>query len=118
MAFLQQVAALEMADYGATKALLAQLRPNYIFHLAAQAIVQQAFADPETTLGPMINEKAVLKIQQLVEDAVAKGAKVLLGGQRLNRPGYYYHEKTARRASTALRNSTIAPSPVRLTIRA
>ncbi|HWF65085.1 MAG TPA: NAD-dependent succinate-semialdehyde dehydrogenase, partial [Rhizomicrobium sp.] len=46
--------------------------------------------DPSTTLGPMINEKAVLKIAQLVEDAVSKGGKLLLGGQRLNRPGYYY----------------------------
>ena len=46
--------------------------------------------DPASTLGPMINEKAVAKIAELVDDAVAKGAKVLLGGQRLNRPGYYY----------------------------
>ncbi len=27
---------------------------------------------------------------ELVDDAIAKGAKLLLGGQRLNRPGYYY----------------------------
>jgi succinate-semialdehyde dehydrogenase/glutarate-semialdehyde dehydrogenase len=46
--------------------------------------------DPESTLGPMVNEKSVAKIAELVDDAVAKGAKVLLGGQRLNRPGYYY----------------------------
>ena len=46
--------------------------------------------DPESTLGPMVNEKSVAKIASLVDDAVAKGAKVLLGGQRLNRPGYYY----------------------------
>ena len=38
----------------------------------------------------MINEKAVAKIAELVDDAVAKGAKLLLGGKRLNRPGYYY----------------------------
>ncbi len=31
-----------------------------------------------------------LKIAELVDDAVAKGGKLLLGGQRLNRPGYYY----------------------------
>jgi succinate-semialdehyde dehydrogenase/glutarate-semialdehyde dehydrogenase len=46
--------------------------------------------DPESTLGPMVNEKAVIKIAELVDDAVAKGGKLLLGGQRLNRPGYYY----------------------------
>ena len=46
--------------------------------------------DPDSTLGPMVNEKAVVKIAELVDDAVAKGGKLLLGGQRLNRPGYYY----------------------------
>ncbi len=46
--------------------------------------------DPDSTLGPMVNEKSVAKIAELVDDAVAKGAKLLLGGQRLNRPGYYY----------------------------
>jgi succinate-semialdehyde dehydrogenase/glutarate-semialdehyde dehydrogenase len=38
----------------------------------------------------MVNEKSVAKIAELVDDAVTKGAKLLLGGQRLNRPGYYY----------------------------
>ena len=47
-------------------------------------------SDPATTLGPMINAKAVEKITELVEDAVAKGAKLLLGGTMLNRPGTYY----------------------------
>ena len=46
--------------------------------------------DPESTLGPMINQRAIDKIESLVEDAVSKGAKVLLGGRRLNGPGYYY----------------------------
>ena len=46
--------------------------------------------DPETTLGPMITDKAVAKIAGLVQDAVAKGGKLLLGGAALNRPGSYY----------------------------
>ena len=46
--------------------------------------------DPETTQGPMINRKVVNKISDLVEDAVQKGGKLLLGGTRLNRPGYFY----------------------------
>jgi succinate-semialdehyde dehydrogenase/glutarate-semialdehyde dehydrogenase len=46
--------------------------------------------DPDTTLGPMISDKAVAKIAGLVDDAVAKGGKLLLGGTRLNRPGSYY----------------------------
>jgi succinate-semialdehyde dehydrogenase/glutarate-semialdehyde dehydrogenase len=46
--------------------------------------------DPETTLGAMINEKTVAKIGELVEDALAKGGKLLLGGTRLNRPGCFF----------------------------
>jgi succinate-semialdehyde dehydrogenase/glutarate-semialdehyde dehydrogenase len=46
--------------------------------------------DPETMLGAMINEKAVAKISGLVEDALAKGGRLLLGGTRLNRPGTFY----------------------------
>ncbi|HWJ69217.1 MAG TPA: NAD-dependent succinate-semialdehyde dehydrogenase [Sphingobium sp.] len=46
--------------------------------------------DASTDLGPMINAKAVDKIRSLVDDAVAKGANVLLGGQQLNRPGFYF----------------------------
>jgi succinate-semialdehyde dehydrogenase / glutarate-semialdehyde dehydrogenase len=46
--------------------------------------------DPDSTLGPMINQRAVEKIHALVEDAVSKGAERLLGGRRLDRPGHYY----------------------------
>jgi succinate-semialdehyde dehydrogenase / glutarate-semialdehyde dehydrogenase len=46
--------------------------------------------DADSTLGPMINERAVDKIENLVQDAVSRGAKVLLGGERLKGPGYYY----------------------------
>jgi succinate-semialdehyde dehydrogenase / glutarate-semialdehyde dehydrogenase len=45
---------------------------------------------PETGLGPMINAEAVQKISGLVEDALKRGAKLLLGGTTLNRPGYFY----------------------------
>ncbi|MGP4770501.1 NAD-dependent succinate-semialdehyde dehydrogenase [Acinetobacter sp. PFS20] len=33
-------------------------------------------------IGPLINEKAVLKAQQLIDDAVSKGAKVVCGGKQ------------------------------------
>jgi succinate-semialdehyde dehydrogenase/glutarate-semialdehyde dehydrogenase len=46
--------------------------------------------EPGTTLGAMINEKAVAKISSLVDDAIQKGGKLLLGGTRLNRPGFFY----------------------------
>ncbi|MEN8283307.1 NAD-dependent succinate-semialdehyde dehydrogenase [Acinetobacter gerneri] len=43
--------------------------------------------------GPLINEKAVEKIQEHIEDAVAKGAKVVTGGHR-HVLGYTFFEPT------------------------
>ncbi len=34
-----------------------------------------------TQIGPLINEKAVVKVRSLIDDAVAKGAELVLGGQ-------------------------------------
>lgn len=47
-------------------------------------------AEPGTDVGPLIEEKALRKVQELVDDAVNKGAKVLTGGKRPDRPGYFY----------------------------
>ncbi|MDQ0393373.1 NAD-dependent succinate-semialdehyde dehydrogenase [Labrys monachus] len=47
-------------------------------------------SDPSTACGPMITAKAVDKIDRLVADAVARGAKVVLGGRRPEGKGFYY----------------------------
>jgi succinate-semialdehyde dehydrogenase/glutarate-semialdehyde dehydrogenase len=46
--------------------------------------------DPTTGCGPLINAGAVQKVRQLVEDATARGARVLTGGRQPDRPGYFY----------------------------
>lgn len=38
--------------------------------------------EPDTKIGPLINEAALQKVESLVKDAVSKGAKMLLGGKR------------------------------------
>lgn len=38
--------------------------------------------NPETTIGPLINKRALEKVDELVQDAKSKGAKVLSGGKR------------------------------------
>jgi succinate-semialdehyde dehydrogenase/glutarate-semialdehyde dehydrogenase len=45
--------------------------------------------DPTTTLGPLSSEGALSDILQQVDTAVAGGAKVQLGGKRLERPGAF-----------------------------
>ncbi|MEO8550772.1 MAG: aldehyde dehydrogenase family protein, partial [Kofleriaceae bacterium] len=45
--------------------------------------------DERTTLGPLSTESALLQLLKQVNDAVAKGAKVVMGGKRVARPGSY-----------------------------
>jgi succinate-semialdehyde dehydrogenase/glutarate-semialdehyde dehydrogenase len=41
-------------------------------------------------VGPLVNEKTLNKVAQLVDQATALGAKVLTGGKRIDRKGYFY----------------------------
>ncbi|MCU1438763.1 MAG: NAD-dependent succinate-semialdehyde dehydrogenase [Naasia sp.] len=42
------------------------------------------------TIGPLINDKAVDKTDELVRDAVERGATVVAGGKRVEGPGSFY----------------------------
>jgi succinate-semialdehyde dehydrogenase/glutarate-semialdehyde dehydrogenase len=42
------------------------------------------------TIGPLIDDKAVAKADELVQDAVAHGATVTTGGKRIDGPGSFY----------------------------
>lgn len=49
--------------------------------------------DDDVSIGPLINEDAVAKVEKLVADAVARGAKVVTGGQR-TAPGATFYLPT------------------------
>ncbi|AEB84095.1 NAD-dependent succinate-semialdehyde dehydrogenase [Alicycliphilus denitrificans] len=51
-------------------------------------------SDPASQIGPMINGRAVEKIERHVQDAIAKGARVLTGGKRLPELGPTYYAPT------------------------
>jgi succinate-semialdehyde dehydrogenase/glutarate-semialdehyde dehydrogenase len=46
--------------------------------------------DRDTKIGPMVSEEALLKLEKQVNDSVAAGAKILLGGKRIDREGAFY----------------------------
>jgi succinate-semialdehyde dehydrogenase/glutarate-semialdehyde dehydrogenase len=46
--------------------------------------------DPATQCGPMITARAVAKIERLVEDAVARGARIVCGRGKLDGRGFFY----------------------------
>jgi succinate-semialdehyde dehydrogenase/glutarate-semialdehyde dehydrogenase len=56
---------------------------------ASKLKVGDAFA-PGVDLGPVVNASRLETLSRLVDDAVAKGAKVLAGGHRLGNSGFFY----------------------------
>lgn len=46
--------------------------------------------DPETNIGPLISQHAMDKIDSLIVDAKNKGAKVIVGGGKINRTGSFF----------------------------
>ena len=47
-------------------------------------------ADEGVQVGPLINEEQVGKVEELVSDAIDRGAKALTGGSRIDGTGYFY----------------------------
>lgn len=65
---------------------------DFAQRLAARmsALVVGDGIEAETQVGPLIEEKARTKVEELVADARERGAKVVCGGDRLGEAGYFY----------------------------
>ncbi|MBN1464766.1 aldehyde dehydrogenase [candidate division KSB1 bacterium] len=46
--------------------------------------------EPGTHIGPLSNLNQLIKVQDQVEDSIRRGARLLHGGNRLDRPGYFF----------------------------
>ncbi|MEV6967424.1 NAD-dependent succinate-semialdehyde dehydrogenase [Hamadaea sp. NPDC051192] len=46
--------------------------------------------EPGVTIGPLIDDKAIAKVEQLVGDAIGRGASVHTGGTRIDGPGTFF----------------------------
>jgi succinate-semialdehyde dehydrogenase/glutarate-semialdehyde dehydrogenase len=46
--------------------------------------------EPDSQVGPLIDQAAIDKVQELVDDARGKGATLLTGGERTGERGYFY----------------------------
>jgi len=67
-----------------------QIADNFV-KAVLEEVKNWKFGDPrnsDTIVGPLINERAAKKVEDLVNDAVSKGAKLLCGGKRYAL-GYY-----------------------------
>jgi len=65
--------------------------------------------DRGTHCGPLVDQKALTKVNELVTGAVDSGAKIVVGGRILDRPGYYYEPTVIADvpASAAIRREEI-----------
>jgi succinate-semialdehyde dehydrogenase/glutarate-semialdehyde dehydrogenase len=57
---------------------------------ATAALKVGAGAEPGIEIGPLIDDKAVEKVREHIADATAKGARVVVGGQRHARGGRFF----------------------------
>jgi succinate-semialdehyde dehydrogenase/glutarate-semialdehyde dehydrogenase len=60
------------------------------FTAAAEAVVTGDGLAEGTTMGPLANERRLAAMERLTADAVRHGAKLLTGGERLDRPGWFF----------------------------
>ncbi|WP_327178963.1 NAD-dependent succinate-semialdehyde dehydrogenase [Streptomyces sp. NBC_01335] len=60
------------------------------FVRAAEAVVVGDGLDEGVTMGPLANERRLRAMEELTADAVARGAKIRTGGERLARAGYFF----------------------------
>jgi succinate-semialdehyde dehydrogenase/glutarate-semialdehyde dehydrogenase len=68
--------------------------------------------EEQTEVGPLVNEDAVVKVDELVTAAVAEGAAALTGGSRPDGQGWYYPPTVlseVRPASAILREEIFGP---------
>jgi succinate-semialdehyde dehydrogenase/glutarate-semialdehyde dehydrogenase len=61
-----------------------------LFVEAGKSIKVGIGLDPSSQMGPMANSRRIDAMQRLVADAMAKGAKLRLGGRRMQRDGYFF----------------------------
>ncbi len=64
------------------------------------------------SIGPLINDAAVAKAERLVSDAVERGAQLVLGGERVDRPGTFFAPTVVagvRAGSEILREEIFGP---------
>jgi succinate-semialdehyde dehydrogenase/glutarate-semialdehyde dehydrogenase/succinyl-CoA reductase len=57
----------------------------------------------DTDMGPLVNEKALASIEEIVQDSVKNGAEILTGGERIGTKGYFYKPTIISKVSPKMR---------------
>ena len=59
-------------------------------HFIRRLVEITSHIDPKISVGPLIREKARDNVDRVVKSAIADGSKLLLGGKKIEGPGYFY----------------------------
>jgi succinate-semialdehyde dehydrogenase/glutarate-semialdehyde dehydrogenase len=70
------------------------------FVKAVSALKSGNGMDEETNIGPLINKKAISRVESFVEDAVKKGGKILIGGKKMDE--HFFFPTVIGNATTAM----------------
>lgn len=73
------------------------------FVAAMKAVQVGEPVHPSTEMGPLATEAALRDAEELVADALEKGARLLTGGRRLDRPGHYFPPTVVDRVDGTMR---------------
>ena len=77
-----------------------------------KALKVGAGTEAGVTIGPLIDDKAVAKVEEHVQDALAKGAKILVGGHKHQLGGLFYEPTLLTEVTTDMkitREETFGP---------
>lgn len=73
------------------------------FARATQALVVGSGLEASTTQGPLIDDAAVAKVEEFLEDARGKGARIVTGGKRDAKGGRFFQPTVIADASAQMR---------------
>ncbi len=82
------------------------------FMNAVKAFVIGDPMDDQTYLGPLTRQAQIAVLEDQILDAVAKGAKVLCGGKRIDRPGFFFEPTVivhTNHSMAVMREETFGP---------
>jgi acyl-CoA reductase-like NAD-dependent aldehyde dehydrogenase len=83
-----------------------------VFHGVTRGLAVGDPLDESTYIGPVTRPAQLAVLEAQVEDAVAKGARLMLGGRRLDRPGFYFAPTVlagADHSMSVMRDETFGP---------
>ncbi|BEL04233.1 aldehyde dehydrogenase family protein [Actinoplanes sichuanensis] len=78
---------------GGPRLLVARPLYDTLLGILAQALPGVPLGDPfdpATVIGPMAGERHLAKVRDHIDRARAEGARIVIGGDRVDRPGFYH----------------------------